>query len=112
MAYSRYFGRDVFTNSDPKYREAFFNEKGIKQIEQYETPIMGYPTMDQMETLTNLAITWAASSRLYNLAEEFYGDPQYWWVIAWYNQKPTEAHFNIGDIVYIPTPVDRVLELF
>jgi len=35
-----------------------------------------------------------------------------WWVIAWYNQKPTEAHFNVGDVVYIPTPLANVLQYF
>ena len=40
---------------------------------------------------------------------KYYGDPS-WWVIAHYNQKPTENLFSIGDVVYIPTPLTKVLE--
>ena len=112
MAYSRYFNRNIFTNNDEEYRKAFFDDRGVKRIEHFDTAILGYPDMQEIENLNNLAVTWVASSRLYNLADEFYGDPEYWWVIAWYNKKPTEAHFQIGDVVYIPTPLDRVLELF
>jgi len=26
-----------------------------------------------------------------------------------YNQKPTEFHLKLGDVVYIPTPLETVL---
>jgi nucleoid-associated protein YgaU len=112
MTYSRYLGRETFINNDPNYRKAFFDQKGIRQLEQFETAELGYPSLRQMEGLNNLSLVWTSASRLYNLAEEFYGDSTYWWVIAWYNKKPTEAHFEIGDVIYIPTPLERVLELF
>jgi hypothetical protein len=32
-----------------------------------------------------------------------------WWLIGWYNQKPTEAHFKIGDTVLIPLPLEEIL---
>ena len=45
------------------------------------------------------------------LAQEYYGDSKYWWVIAWYNQRPTEASIKTGQILLVPTPLERVLEL-
>ena len=39
-----------------------------------------------------------------NYQKKYYGDAEYWWLIAWYNNKPTESHFKLGDVVYIPLP--------
>jgi hypothetical protein len=33
-------------------------------------------------------------------------------VIEWFNQKASEADFKVGDIYYIPRPLERVLEYF
>ncbi len=46
------------------------------------------------------------------LSTKFYGDPKYWWIIAWYNKKPSESLLNIGDKVLIPFPLDRILSMF
>jgi len=46
------------------------------------------------------------------LAAKHYGDPNLWWVLAWYNKKPTESHFSVGDTVYIPTPAEEVVAFF
>ncbi|WP_286970079.1 hypothetical protein [Algoriphagus sp.] len=32
-----------------------------------------------------------------------------WWIIAFYNQKPTDAHFTIGEEMYIPARPSDVL---
>ena len=112
MPYSRYTGRGTFINRDPKYRSAFFENRAVEQIEQYESPDINHPTQEQMDSLNNSSVRWDSASKLYNLAYDYYGDASYWWVIAWYNRKPTEAHFKVGDIVYVPLPLERVLEYF
>jgi nucleoid-associated protein YgaU len=43
------------------------------------------------------------------LAHKHYGDANLWWIIAWYNKKPTEAHVKMGDIITIPLPLDKVI---
>ena len=50
--------------------------------------------------------------RIDTIAGSYYGDSTYWWVIALYNKKPTEADFKIGEIVYIPLPLEEILEHF
>jgi nucleoid-associated protein YgaU len=55
---------------------------------------------------------WSSGDRFYKLAHSAYGDSKYWWVIAWYNKTPTEAHVQIGDILYIPLPLERILSLY
>ena len=104
--------RPTFVNRNEGYRSAFFEDRAVNQIEQYESPEIGYPTQAQIDSLTNISEVWDSSSKLYNLAYDHYGDASYWWVIAWYNRKPTEGHFEVGDIVYIPLPLSRAMELF
>ena len=52
------------------------------------------------------------SDNVESLAEKYYGLSSYWWLIAWYNEKPTESHFAVGDIVLIPTPFQRMISLY
>ena len=49
------------------------------------------------------------NSSAFKLASKYYDDPTMWWVIAFYNQKPTEFHLKLGDLVYIPVPLETVL---
>jgi len=75
-------------------------------IQHYETPIMHNPSVNERAVIQTTAFLWKYGSRLYNLAERFYGDPEYWWVIAWYNSVPTEAHIKTGDVIYIPINIE------
>ena len=55
---------------------------------------------------------WDSSTRLYKLAYDAYGDPTLWWIIGLVNKKPTDAHWKLGDVIYIPidpTPVLRIV---
>ena len=39
---------------------------------------------------------WKLGDRFYKLADQYYGDPTLWWIIAWYNRMPTESHAEGG----------------
>ena len=53
---------------------------------------------------------WKEGDRFFKLAHQYYGDSTMWWVIAWFNRTPTEAHVSLGDTIYIPRPLDLVLD--
>ena len=36
-------------------------------------------------------------------------DTEYWWLIAWFNNKPTDIHCKVGDVLYIPLPLDKAI---
>jgi len=112
MTYSRYAGRRIFKNDDPNYRNVFFRRRGIKETYQYESPQFSYPSNDYISDLTNVTEVWRATDKLYNVSNEYYGSPDYWWVIAWYNKKGSEAEFKVGDIYYVPLPLQDVLAFF
>jgi nucleoid-associated protein YgaU len=110
MAYTRYRNRFKFRNENELYNE-HFKDRDVKYINQFTTPQLGYVDATQFSKLQISSHIWTAGDRLYKLADEHYGNSELWWVIAWFNKKPTEAHFQIGDQVLIPKPLNKVLEL-
>ena len=56
--------------------------------------------------------TWSTGDRFYKLAFEYYGNGRLWWIIAWFNRAPTEAHITLGEQIYIPKSADSVLRFF
>ena len=107
----RYNNRGKKTNSDELYEE-LLESRGKKQVQQYTTPSSSPITIEDRYSLINELHIWKIGDRLPQLASKYYGDPGLWWLISGYNQKPTEAHFKIGDTIAIPLPIDRALTLF
>ena len=105
---SRYDRHFTLKNSSDLY-ENFFKDRNIKFINQFETKDLKYPTTQQISQLNLIEHVWAQHDKFWRLSEKYYGDPNYWWVIAFFNEKPTEHNANIGDIVIIPTPLERIL---
>ncbi len=109
MPYSRYTNRRIFLNNDQGYKNTFFDKRDIQETFQYDSPRIVYPTPSEIRSFNNITRLWNATDTLYNLSSEFYGAPNYWWVIAWYNKKASEAEFKVGDIYLIPLPLEDVL---
>ena len=55
---------------------------------------------------------WSLGDRMHKFAHEAYGDSELWWVLAWFNQKPTDAHYKIGDKIAIPHPIEDLVSLY
>ena len=108
---SRYHNRNKFKNKTSLY-ENIRKEKGIKSLAQYDTATINYPSVGQMTTLTVINHRWRMGDRFYKLADAYYKDSSFWWVIAQFNKKPTEFGIEYGDLVMIPTPLERVLEMY
>jgi len=107
----RYNKKPIVLNNDELY-EDHFDRRGVSSIHQYTTPTLIHPTAEQVERLDEINHTWTQGDRYYKLAHKHYSDSKLWWVIAWYNQKPTENHLQLGDIVYIPQPLSEVLKYY
>ena len=111
MAISRYSGRRILFNDDEMYEE-MFRERGVKHITQYGAPTLRWPSPAELRRLAIINHVWSQGDRYYKLAHHYYGQPELWWVIAWFNQKPTEGHVSLGDVIEIPKPIDLALEFF
>jgi len=53
---------------------------------------------------------WSKVDKLFKLSIQYYGTKEFWWVIGIINKKPTDAHYQIGDVVYIPSNPGAVAE--
>ena len=107
---ARYLNRQIIKNDTEQYR-SFRDERGVKHIRHYSSPDIIFPTEEQIKSLDIKGHIWTFGDRLYKLATTYYSDPKLWWVIALYNNKPTESHIEIGENIYIPLPAEEAISL-
>ncbi len=97
-------------NNDTAYYRSLVRKRGVKSITHFTTPILHNPTVAQRANVQTTAHIWTYGDRFYKLAYQFYGDPGYWWVIAWYNGRPTEVDISPGDVIEIPLEITEALD--
>ena len=108
---SRYKKSKIKVNNSTLYKK-LREARGLPEaIVQYETARRPPLDVDEVGVLNNVLHIWTTGDRFYKLATEHYNDPKLWWIIAWYNNKPTEAHASVGDAIYVPLPLERVYGL-
>jgi nucleoid-associated protein YgaU len=105
---SRYSKYKIISNSLKAY-EFLRKERGIKNIRQYETPYIYNPTADDRARLKTTSHLWKYGDRFYQLADQYYKDVRYWWVIALYNGYMTEGDIKPGDVIAIPLNLEEAL---
>lgn len=102
MTYSRYGLRKQRENTNALYSSKL-EDRGIKKLTHYTAPKFSVLTDEVIGTIDVQFVYWSISTRFYKLAAEYYGDPTLWWVIAYFNKKPTDFHAKIGELIYVPT---------
>lgn len=104
----RYKHVKILRNDNEFYN--FLREKRQgTSITHYATPVMYNPDLiDRIDSATTTYV-WGYGDRLYKLANQFYGDPEYWWVIAWWNGMPTEADIQNGMVIEVPLELQKAL---
>ena len=97
--------------NDSEYYEPLRKSRDVKRIRQYATPQMKNPTIAERASVTVNKHIWKYGDRLYNLANQYYGDSRFWWVIAWWNGYGTEAQIKTGAILYIPLNISDAMKI-
>jgi hypothetical protein len=111
MTISRYDKRDIIKNTSLDYAYSeIFRGRGLVSPLQYTLASFKNLTEKEIEGFQLETKIWSVGEKYFKLAYEYYGDPEYWWVIAWYNQKPLETDFVPGEVVEIPLPLELVLQ--
>jgi len=103
---SRYDRDQIFIN-----RKKYLTGKHTRDnkfIEHFATAVLNHPGVLARSSLTVDTHIWKYGDRFYNLANKYYGNPELWWIIAWYNGYPTEAHIRKGDVLDIPINLEQV----
>lgn len=108
---ARYNNRKIFKNEDSNYLDNFM-DRGLNFINQYDTAKIPPLTLGDSLSVERITHIWSHGDRLWKLSSQYYGDPKYWWLIAWFNRKPTENHFSLGEVITIPTPFERAYSLY
>lgn len=114
---SRYTSREIVLN-DPSsggaesiYQEIIDN-RNIKKVKQYSSPAFPELTVERRRAIQYDSHIWKKGDRYYKLAHRYYGDSTLWYLIAWFNQAPTESHLVIGDTIMIPLSAESVMVYF
>lgn len=107
MSSGRYTNRVKRFNRSEVYNE-LRARRGVKQIKQYLTQQIHKLTPGERSRITTVRHVWKTGDRFYKLAYQYYNEPEYWWIIGWYNQLPTENHVNLGQVILIPFPADML----
>ena len=109
MANTRNKKQDVIENDSEFYKE-LYERRGLKKISHYETPILSQPSISDRASITSVGHIWSYGDRFYKLANQYYGDVRFWWVIAWWNGYPTEVNVQTGDFLDIPLNINEALD--
>lgn len=112
MAISRYKDAVEFINATEGYKKTFKKRYGEKGIRQYSYGTLTYPTQEDYNNIEAASVVWKVGDRFYKLAGEYYGSPELWWIIAWFNKKPTEQHVALGEVILVPLFLDEALSIF
>ena len=107
----RFDNRKIVDNEEEIYGN-LLEKRGVNKIRQYTTPTMSSVSYSARTAVPRTYYTWSVGDTYWKLADSFYNDSSLWWLIAWFNQKPTEAHLSEGDTIAIPIPLSRALELY
>ena len=62
-----------------------------------------------LEEISVAEHVFSLGDTLSKIAFKQYGDSRLWWVLAWFNTKPTDLHCEVGEIIYAPHPLEEVL---
>ena len=103
---TRYNSNKIMTNDIDYYAPL---RRGASSLDHYGTPRMRNPRRSQRRNAQTVRHVWTYGDRLYKLAELYYADVRYWWIIAHWNGLPTESHFRPGVIITIPTNLEQAL---
>lgn len=89
----------------------YLYERGVPKINFLSLTKLKNLTDDQKRLLNIQEHVWSSTDSYYKLSSVYYGNPNFWWIIAYYNKKPTESSIKLGTVLYIPQPIGLILSL-
>jgi hypothetical protein len=107
---NRYSKYRTYINNNEIYK-SFLDGRNVKQINQYGTIALRYPTADELSNIQFENYVWKANDKYWKLSQQYYQDPTFWWVIGFINKKPIDSSNEPGDVLYIPTEIQEILSL-
>jgi nucleoid-associated protein YgaU len=103
--------KDTPFTDESEYYSPLREKRGVKNISHFKTPVLKNPDVSERAGIKTTKHIWKYGDRFYKLADQYYGDPEYWWVIAWYNGVATETQINTGYVLFIPLNLADALDV-
>ena len=97
----RYEFRETSINNSKTYSKKF-RDLGVKSLTHFTTPRFKTLTLEKKQSIDTETLYWKINTKFYKLAHEYYGDSKLWWVIAFFNNMPTDSHAKLGDVILVP----------
>ena len=107
---SRYKQNRKATNKDDMYKDTF-DKKGIKSLTQFRSKRFRQIDESEKQKIRFEPYIWKYGDTFQLLASKYYSDPKLWWVIASFNNKPTENHIDLGETIKIPINLSEALQV-
>lgn len=107
---SRNENRETLINNAEEYTQ-FLRKRGLQSLQQLGKMKIVETEPSERSQLKVIKHIVESGDRFYKLAFKHYGDTRMWWLLAWYNKKPTDFHLRPGDMINIPLPLKEVLYL-
>ena len=104
---SRYDNGDIAYNDLLLYKETL-EKRGVKRIKQYRVQTLKNRNTKGVDYFNYI---WKDGDQFWKLSNRFYNDPQYWYIIAKFNNTPTDAHVSVGDQIKIPIDLAIALQV-
>lgn len=104
---AKYYNDLIAILDDDLYFE-MFEKRGVKFLKIVRSK--DFSPLSGVELQIKSEHHWAQGDSFWKLAQRYYRDPKLWWALAIINKKPTDNHCSIGDIIYIPKDIYKVVE--
>ena len=96
----------IYENNDEQHRE-LLNSTGEESIKHYGLITYGDPSLESfLSEISVVQHIYSMGDSLSKIAYNQYGDAKFWWILAWFNSRPTDLHCSVGDTILIPLPLD------
>jgi hypothetical protein len=110
MGQSRYFQTPTMQDmsvADPRDPEKA--EPAHYRTYNLPADFRGYASIDLLANIDWFEYAWQLGDRMDRLANRFFGDDQYWWVIALVNNVQYVFSVQVGTVLRIPLNVNDIL---
>tara|TARA_Y100000114_G_C11505328_1_gene206406 strand:- start:24 stop:365 length:342 start_codon:yes stop_codon:yes gene_type:complete len=108
MPVSRYSKNTIVRTESTDYKNVLDN-RGVEHIDHYSFEKFKILKVRDIAGIQVVKHTWTSSDRFFKLANQYYNDPSYWWIIAYFNNTPLETDLEVGQSVFIPIPLEYIL---
>ena len=107
---NRYKNTQKIINNSQLYK-SFLQSRDMKKLTQYATFDFNNLRSINTSNIESVAHTVQPFEKLYMISQQYYGSPEYGWLICFTNSISNELQINTGDTLLIYLPLQEVLGL-